>query len=81
MGEWLPIDTYDKKLWDGEIAILADDDGNEAVGSYGFEDEIWDGEDEYLIGAWHKADGDTRGIYPLGFEPTKWKRTTLPEGE
>lgn len=64
MGDWLDIDTYEQRLWDGDEVELRDDEGHEGVGSWGFEDESWDS----VWGAWHNENGDL-----LGFEPTHWR--------
>lgn len=67
--KWSPIDSYEMDLWGGEVVRLRDGAGNEEIGSWGFEEESWDGEEEYVWGAWHKEDGSY-----LGFEPVEWQR-------
>lgn len=62
---WQPIETYRMDPWDSDVVLLRDDDGHESKGSWGWDDEDWDG---YTC-AWHKDDG----LDPLGFEPTHWK--------
>lgn len=71
-SNWQDIDSYKQDLWNGEVVELRDDDGNQAVGSWGYEDESWNSAtgEEYIWGAWHKGEDD---FEPLGFDPTQWR--------
>jgi hypothetical protein len=66
MCKWKPItdDILGEWGWDSPIVQLKDEEGNEAAGSYGFEDES----DDDVLFAWHKENGDH-----LGFTPTHWR--------
>jgi hypothetical protein len=76
MGDWQPIESAPQNLWEPEIVLLRDECGNEAEGSWGWDDESYDPREGevYLHGAWHK--GAT--LNWLGFQPTHWK--PLSEG-
>jgi hypothetical protein len=65
MSDWQPIETYRQEAFDGDVVLLRDEHGNEAEGSWGWDEDYDDG---YSC-AWHK--GDT--FNPLGFEPTEWR--------
>jgi hypothetical protein len=72
MTDWLPITDEAKSSWgwDAPLVRLRDGYGNEAVGSWDYEDENYDG--DYWF-AWHNADGE-----PLGFTPTHYAEIQAP---
>jgi hypothetical protein len=72
--DWLPItDEVESSWgWDAPLVRLRDDNGNEAVGRWEYENENCDG--DYWF-AWHNERGD-----PLGFTPTHYQELIDCEG-